>query len=129
MALEENPARSGGGSRPDSPVVAGGPATPGPADHAGGPAGPPPGGARPVRPVRPEGAPGMGSIFVLAFLVILVPGLVACSLLRWCGLAIGPAGLLGLLVIIVGLGFFPSVLQRLGWVRRRRGRPARNRRA
>ncbi len=120
MAFEESSTRSGGESRPDIPAPAGGPAAPDSPAVAE---------TRPARPARPQGAPGMGSIFVLAFLVILIPGLVAYSLLRWCGLAIGPAGLLGLLVIIVGLGFFPAVLQRLGWVRRRRGRPARNRRA
>lgn len=82
-----------------------------------------------ARPPRPAGAPGMGSIFILAFLVILVPGLVAYSLLRWAGVAIGPAGLLGLLVVFLGLGFYPSLLQRLGWVRRRGRRAAGNRRA
>ncbi|OHV38782.1 hypothetical protein CC117_03435 [Parafrankia colletiae] len=98
-----------------------------PAGAGAAPAGAAPAGAG--RPVRPPGAPGMGSIFVLAFLVILVPGLVAYSLLRWAGLAIGPAGLLGLLIILVGLGIYPSLLQRLGWVRRRGRRPARNRSA
>ncbi|EFC85565.1 hypothetical protein FrEUN1fDRAFT_1229 [Parafrankia sp. EUN1f] len=98
---------------------------------SGGPSG---GAAGPVRagqarPNRPAGAPGMGSIFVLAFLVILVPGLVAYSLLRWAGLAIGPAGLLGLLIIFLGLGFYPALLQRLGWVRRRARRTSRNRSA
>jgi len=53
---------------------------------------------------------------VLAFLVILVPGVVAYVLLDWAGLAIGPAGLLGLLVVFLGLGLFPTVLRRLGWV-------------
>jgi hypothetical protein len=79
-------------------------------------------GARPG--VRP-GAPGIGSIFILAFLVILVPGLAAYVLLRVAGLAIGPAGLLGLLVVFTGLGLYPWVLQRLGWVPPRRSRAGR----
>ncbi|OAA26444.1 hypothetical protein UG55_1016108 [Frankia sp. EI5c] len=85
--------------------------------------------ARPARPARPPGLPGMGSIFVLAFLVILVPGLAVYTLLRWAGLAIGPAGLLGLLIVFVGLGCYPALLQRLGWVRSRRQRPGGNRSA
>ncbi|EIV94205.1 hypothetical protein [Frankia sp. QA3] len=66
--------------------------------------------------VRPPGAPGIGSIFVLAFLVILVPGVAVYVLLDWAGLPIGGASLLGLLVVFLGLGFFPTVLRRLGWV-------------
>ncbi len=73
----------------------------------------------PVGLVRPTGSAGIGSIFTLAFLVILVPGVAAYALLRLAGLAIGPAGLLGLLVMFICLGLYPSVLQRLGWVRRR----------
>ncbi|SNQ48650.1 conserved hypothetical protein [Frankia canadensis] len=68
------------------------------------------------RPARPPGAPGIGSIFVLAFLVILVPGVLAYVVLDWAGLPIGAASLLGLLVVFLGLGFFPTVLRRLGWV-------------
>ncbi|CUU54238.1 hypothetical protein Ga0074812_102244 [Parafrankia irregularis] len=101
-----------------------GPSGDGPSGGAAGPVR-----AGQARPSRPAGAPGMGSIFVLAFLVILVPGLVAYSLLRWAGLAIGPAGLLGLLIIFLGLGFYPALLQRLGWVRRRARRTSRNRSA
>ena len=73
---------------------------------------------QPRPPARHPGAPGIGSIFVLAFLVILMPGVVAYVLLSWAGLEIGPAGLLGLLVVFVGLGVFPTVLRKLGWVRR-----------
>ncbi|MGF7237017.1 MAG: hypothetical protein ACQSGP_18950 [Frankia sp.] len=43
-------------------------------------------------------------------------------LLRAVGLAIGPAGLLGLLVMFVCLGFYPSLLLKLGWVPPRRRR-------
>jgi hypothetical protein len=107
------------------PEAPGRPAPQGEGEDPGGPrpAGPPPvPPARPSdpRPARPAGLPGIGSIFALAFLMILVPGLVAYSVLRLAGLPIGPAGLLGLLVVFVGLGLYPTVLQRLGWVRRRR---------
>jgi hypothetical protein len=68
--------------------------------------------------------PGVGSIFVLAFLVILVPGIVVYALLRLAGLSIGSAGSLGLLMILICLGLYPKVLMKLGWVpaRRRPGR-------
>ncbi|WP_250283266.1 MULTISPECIES: hypothetical protein [unclassified Frankia] len=72
-----------------------------------------------ARRVLPEGSAGIGSIFTLAFLAILLPGVAAYALLRFAGLAIGPAGLLGLLVMFVCLGLYPSLLQRLGWVPRR----------
>jgi hypothetical protein len=46
--------------------------------------------------------------------------LAAYVVLHAAGLAIGPAGLLGLLVMFVCLGFYPSLLLRLGWVPPRR---------
>jgi membrane protein YdbS with pleckstrin-like domain len=57
----------------------------------------------------------MGSIFVLAFLVILLPGVAVYAVLDWAGLPIGGASLLGLLVVFVSLGSYPVVLRRLGW--------------
>ncbi|WP_250279233.1 hypothetical protein [Frankia sp. Cppng1_Ct_nod] len=87
------------------------------------PAQTPGGQAAPGRPVRPPGSAGIGSIFTLAFLMILVPGVAAYALLRLAGLAIGPAGLLGLAVMFICLGLYPALLQRLGWVRRRARRP------
>jgi hypothetical protein len=75
------------------------------------------------RPTRPGGfAPGqagIGSIFVLAFIVILVPGIAVYLVSHALGLALGPASLLGLLTVIVCLACYPSVLLRLGWERRR----------
>jgi hypothetical protein len=76
---------------------------------------------------RAGSRPGIGSIFVLAYLVILVPGIAVYLVTHALGLALGPACLLGLLAVFVGLGFYPKVLVRLGWVRRRR-RPAAGRR-
>ncbi|MBX6389691.1 MAG: hypothetical protein IRZ08_11965 [Frankia sp.] len=72
---------------------------------------------------RAVGRPGMGSIFVLAFLVILVPGIAVYVLARTFGLALGPSCLLGLLAVFIGLALYPSVLVKLGWVPPRR-RPA-----
>jgi hypothetical protein len=69
---------------------------------------------------RPPGSAGIGSIFLLAFLVILLPAVVVYGLLRAAGLAIGPAGLLGLLISIVCLGLYPRLLLKLGWVPPRR---------
>ncbi|WP_242606907.1 hypothetical protein [Protofrankia symbiont of Coriaria ruscifolia] len=79
--------------------------------------------APPGRRARPKGSVGIGSIFTLAFLVILLPGVAGYALLRLAGLAIGPSGLLGLLLMFVCLGLYPSLLQRLGWVPRRARRP------
>ncbi|MBL7496046.1 hypothetical protein I6A84_03555 [Frankia sp. CNm7] len=61
----------------------------------------------------------MGSIFVLAFLVILVPGIAMYLVTHALGLGLAPSTLLGLLTVIVCLALYPSVLVRLGWVRRR----------
>lgn len=53
---------------------------------------------------------------MLAVVVVLVPGLLLYSLLRALGLEIGPAGVLGLLLMIVGMGVYPVILRRTGWV-------------
>lgn len=111
-----------GGSGPDggTPVASpSGSVSSGPEPRAA--VGPRPGGSgRPGRPSRPPGRAGLGSISALAFAFILVPGLAAYVVLHAAGLAIGPAGLLGLLVMFVCLGFYPSLLLRLGWVPPRR---------
>ncbi|WP_232303855.1 hypothetical protein [Pseudofrankia sp. DC12] len=76
-------------------------------------------------PFRPAGGAGIGSIFVLAFLVILVPGVVLYLVTHALGLGLAPATLLGLLTVIVCLALYPSVLVRLGWVKKRqRAKPA-----
>ncbi|WP_238435817.1 MULTISPECIES: hypothetical protein [unclassified Frankia] len=80
--------------------------------------------ARPA-PFRPAGGAGIGSIFVLAFLVILLPGVVLYLVTHALGLGLAPSTLLGLLLVIVCLALFPSVLVRLGWVKKRqRAKPA-----
>lgn len=53
---------------------------------------------------------------MLAAVVVLVPGIVVYSGLRALGLGIGGAGLLGLLVMIVGMVAYPMILRRTGWV-------------
>jgi hypothetical protein len=107
----------------DQDLPAGGPAVEparGPAVEPGPPAETP---ARP--PSRPRGGPGIGSIFVLAFLVILLPGVVLYLVTHALGLGLAPSTLLGLLTVIVCLALFPGVLVRLGWVKRRpKARPA-----
>jgi hypothetical protein len=84
---------------------------------------PSPASPAPVARVRPAGSPGFGSIAALAFVFIMVPGMGVYVGLRAVGLAIGPAALLGLLAMVVCLGFYPSLLLRLGWVPPRRRRP------
>jgi hypothetical protein len=59
---------------------------------------------------------GIGAISALAAVVVLVPGLVVYSLLRGLGLAIGPAGVVGLFVMILGMVAYPMILRRTGWV-------------
>jgi hypothetical protein len=67
-------------------------------------------------PRRPPKPPGIGAISMLAAVVVLVPGIVVYVGLRALGLAIGPAGLLGLLVMILGMVAYPVLLRRTGWV-------------
>ena len=73
---------------------------------------------------RPPKPPGIGAISMLAAVVVLVPGILVYVLLRAVGLAIGPAGLLGLLVMILGMAAYPVLLRRTGWVGPPRARPA-----
>jgi hypothetical protein len=61
---------------------------------------------------------------MLAAVVVLVPGIVVYVGLRALGLAIGPAGLVGLLVMIVGMVAYPLILRRTGWVGPSPRRPA-----
>lgn len=76
---------------------------------------------------RPPKPPGIGSISALAAVVVLVPGIVVYVGLRSLGLGIGPAGVIGLFVMIAGMVAYPILLRRTGWVgppRRRTPRPA-----
>jgi len=98
--------RSGAGPLPGAGQAAGQPST-----------GRPEGASSP--PLRVAGRAGIGSIFVLAFLVILVPGIGVYLVTHALGLALAPSTLLGLLAVIVCLGLYPSVLLRLGWVKKR----------
>lgn len=58
--------------------------------------------------------PSLGTVLVLAFLITLVPGILVAVVLRLVGLSLGPALLLGLLAVFVGMGCYPRVLRRLG---------------
>jgi membrane protein YdbS with pleckstrin-like domain len=60
--------------------------------------------------------PGIGSITALAFVVVLVPAIVVAAVLNAVGAALGVACLVGLLIAFVGMGFYPRLLKRLGWV-------------
>jgi hypothetical protein len=61
---------------------------------------------------------------MLAAVVVLVPGIVVYVLLRALGLGIGPAGVIGLFVMIFGMVAYPVLLRRTGWVGPPRPRPA-----
>jgi hypothetical protein len=47
--------------------------------------------------------------------VVLVPAVVVAAVLRAVGANLGIACMLGLLVAIIGMGFYPRLLKRLGW--------------
>ena len=81
--------------------------------------------AGPPRGRGPAKGPGIGAISALAAVVVLVPGIVVYVLLRGVGLGIGPAGVLGLFVMIGGMVAYPVILRRTGWVGPPR-RPARD---
>ncbi|MDQ1634721.1 MAG: hypothetical protein QOJ32_1530 [Frankiaceae bacterium] len=73
---------------------------------------------------RPPKPPGIGAISALAAVVVLVPGIVVYVALRSLGLGIGPAGVIGLFVMIGGMVAYPVLLRRTGWVGAPRRRPA-----
>lgn len=83
--------------------------------------------ATPAAPAAPalkaeghdRGEPGIGAIAALAFIVVMVPGILLYVVLRVVGLGIGPAGLLGLLLMLACVFVYPLLLRRLGWVGRR----------
>jgi membrane protein YdbS with pleckstrin-like domain len=60
--------------------------------------------------------PGIGSITALAFVVVLVPAVVIAAILSAFGASLGVACLVGLLFAFMGMGFYPKVLKRLGWL-------------
>lgn len=61
-----------------------------------------------------NGTPSLGAVMALAFVITLVPGILVAVVLRLIGLPLGPALLLGLLAVFVGMGCYPRVLRRLG---------------
>jgi membrane protein YdbS with pleckstrin-like domain len=66
---------------------------------------------------RTASAPvGIGSITALAFVVVLVPAIAVAALLHVFGAALGVACMLGLLTAFIGMGLYPRVLKRLGWL-------------
>jgi hypothetical protein len=67
----------------------------------------------------PPPADRTGRIWVLAFATVLIPGILVFIALRAAGAPLGPAGLLGLLVMLVSSVAYPLLLKRLGWVDRR----------
>ncbi len=63
--------------------------------------------------------PGLGTVLAIAFLITMVPGILVAVVMRLVGLPLGPALLLGLLAVFVGMGCYPRVLRRLGGESRR----------
>lgn len=60
--------------------------------------------------------PGIGAITGLAFVVVLVPAIVVAVVLNAAGAALGVSCMLGLLVAFIGMGCYPRVLRKLGWI-------------
>jgi hypothetical protein len=66
---------------------------------------------------RPQGElPGIGSITALAFVVVLVPAIVIAAVLHAVGASLAVSCMVGLLFAFMGMGFYPRVLKRLGWL-------------
>jgi hypothetical protein len=69
---------------------------------------------RPIDPARVAALPSLGRLALIGVLAVLVPGIVVFVLLKAAGLGNGAAGLLGLLAMFVGMGWYPTYLRRLG---------------
>lgn len=67
-----------------------------------------------VDPRRVAALPSVGRLTTLGVLAVFVPGLALFAICRLAGLATGPAGLVGLLGMLVGLAWYPTYLRRLG---------------
>lgn len=67
-----------------------------------------------VDPRRVAALPSVGRLTTLGVLAVFVPGLVLFAICRLAGMATGPAGLVGLAGMLVGLGWYPTYLRRLG---------------
>jgi len=68
-----------------------------------------------MSPARTE-PPGIGSITALAFVVVLVPAILIAAILSAFGASLAVACMVGLLFAFMGMGFYPKVLKRLGWL-------------
>ncbi len=69
---------------------------------------------RRIDPARVAALPSLGRLALIGVLAVLVPGIVVFAGLRALGLGNGAAGLLGLLAMFVGMGWYPTYLRRLG---------------
>jgi hypothetical protein len=76
----------------------------------------------PPKPLAPDRAgptgsmPGIGAITSLAFVVVLVPAIVVSVILNAFGAPLGVSCMLGLLTAFIGMGFYPRLLRKLGWI-------------
>lgn len=67
-----------------------------------------------VDPRRVAALPSVGWLTALGVLAVFVPGLALFAICRLTGMATGPAGLVGLAGMLVGLAWYPTYLRRLG---------------
>lgn len=68
---------------------------------------------RRIDPARVAALPSLGHLALVGMAAVLLPGIAIFVLAASLGLATGPAGLLGLLAMFVGLGAYPFYLRRL----------------
>lgn len=67
-----------------------------------------------VDPRRVAALPSVGRLTALGALAVFVPGFALFAICRAVGMDTGPAGLVGLAGMLIGLGCYPVYLRRLG---------------
>ena len=72
--------------------------------------------SRSNRKSESTGMPGIGSITALAFVVVLVPAILIATILNAVGASLAVACMVGLLFAFMGMGLYPMILKRSGWL-------------
>ncbi len=67
-----------------------------------------------VDPRRVAALPSAGRLAAIGGIATLGPGIVVYVICRLAGMGTGSAGLVGLLAMFIGMGWYPTYLRRLG---------------